>query len=64
MELVQVPEETCAVCKDGMAYDDNEIVFCGGCNVAVHQLCYGIETIPEGEWYAYSALELNQTTFG
>jgi hypothetical protein len=26
------------------------IVFCDGCNVAVHQLCYGILSIPAAEW--------------
>jgi hypothetical protein len=35
---------------DGSVYDDNDIVFCETCNVPVHQFCYGIETVPEGEW--------------
>jgi hypothetical protein len=24
------------------------MVFCDGCNVGVHQLCYGIDVIPDG----------------
>lgn len=28
----------------------NQIVFCERCDVAVHQHCYGIATVPDGEW--------------
>ena len=40
-----------ALCQlpDGDA--GNEIVFCDGCDAAMHQLCYGIPTIPEGDWF-------------
>lgn len=30
------------------------IVFCGNCNVPVHQSCYGIEQLPEGDWICYN----------
>lgn len=30
------------------------IVFCGNCNVPVHQSCYGIEQLPEGDWVCYN----------
>jgi hypothetical protein len=43
----------CCVCADDSGYSDNQLVYCDGheCLVAVHQGCYGIITVPEGNWY-------------
>ena len=41
----------CAICFDPTTSVENEIVFCDGCNVAVHQACYGVDDIPEDEWF-------------
>ena len=43
----------CCVCADDMGYGDNLLVYCDGedCEVAVHQGCYGISNVPEGNWY-------------
>lgn len=43
-------EIVCDVCRAPDSECDNEMVFCDGCNVCVHQACYGIETIPTGTW--------------
>jgi hypothetical protein len=40
----------CSFCE-GDAYDNsNKIVFCEVCAVGVHQLCYGVKTVPDGPW--------------
>ena len=41
-------EALCAICSDGSSVDPDVIVFCERCDMAVHQLCYGIEQIPAG----------------
>ncbi|CAJ0578935.1 unnamed protein product, partial [Mesorhabditis spiculigera] len=42
----------CCVCGDENGWSGNPLVYCDGpgCEVAVHQGCYGIIEVPEGEW--------------
>ncbi|KAK3100521.1 hypothetical protein FSP39_021267 [Pinctada imbricata] len=40
----------CAVCASPESEECNEMVFCDGCDICVHQACYGIQAIPEGSW--------------
>ena len=42
--------ETCNICGYGYSEPDDQLVFCEHCNLAVHQSCYGIATLPEGDW--------------
>lgn len=34
------------------------MVFCDACNICVHQACYGITEIPDGEWLCRPCKEL------
>lgn len=50
-QLEQDMDAVCEICNDGEVTPDNQILFCEACDVAVHQLCYGIEEVPEGDYY-------------
>ena len=53
-QLEQDMDAVCSICNDGEVTPDNQILFCDACNVAVHQMCYGIEEVPEGDYYCIS----------
>lgn len=44
-------DQCCDICFDDDSAFGNQIVFCGSCNVGVHQFCYNIPVIPADEWY-------------
>lgn len=46
-----VDDENVLICALQTEWDEeDEIVFCDGCNVSVHMSCYGIDALPTNEW--------------
>ncbi|ETI47297.1 hypothetical protein L914_08170 [Phytophthora nicotianae] len=54
-------EMWCRVCFSDQGFLDDPIVQCEKCSVAVHQYCYGIESVPEGDepWFCDFCTEPN-----
>ena len=47
----EISDDTCCdICGYPDASNANAIIFCDRCDVAVHQECYGVPSIPEGRW--------------
>jgi PHD-zinc-finger like domain/PHD-finger len=59
-QLEQDMDAVCEICGDGEVIPENQILFCEACNVAVHQMCYGIERVPEGDYYCIPCRRLRR----
>ncbi|OAA58367.1 Zinc finger, FYVE/PHD-type [Niveomyces insectorum RCEF 264] len=57
---VENDDETCAICGKPDSEPPNEIVFCENCDFAVHQRCYHVPVIPEGDWFCRHCSQLAQ----
>ena len=44
----------CSICGSGDYEENDLIVFCGFWGIAVHQCWYGVEELPDGEWFCIS----------
>ncbi|CAA21075.1 Mst2 complex subunit nto1 [Schizosaccharomyces pombe] len=59
IEPVRVEDELdgrCVICNEAECENSNAIVFCDNCNTSVHQNCYGIPFVPEGQWFCKKCL--------
>jgi len=55
-------DEVCTICSKPDSKRGNEIVFCGNCDMAVHQKCYGLAVIPKGDWICRTCSEEEVTS--
>ncbi|PBP21040.1 PHD-finger domain-containing protein [Diplocarpon rosae] len=44
-------DDMCAICSELHSRKKNPIMFCDGCNLAVHQKCYQVAKVPSGDWF-------------
>lgn len=44
-------EDACSCCGLAKCSENNDIVYCEGCDGAFHQVCYKIPVIPEGDFF-------------
>lgn len=61
-ESEEEDDEVCAICSKPDSKAPNEIVFCDNCDMAVHQLCYGLAEVPEGDWICRSCSQDDATS--
>ncbi|KAK3400180.1 origin recognition complex subunit 4 C-terminus-domain-containing protein [Sordaria brevicollis] len=50
-------DEVCVICSKPDSKRGNQIVFCDGCDKAVHRKCYGIARLPKGDWFCRECVE-------
>lgn len=53
-------DAVCMCCFDGTSDDKNQILFCDGCNATIHQYCYGVGEIPEGDYFCDRCMYLQK----
>ena len=63
-QIDQDMDAVCEICNDGEVTPDNQILFCEACNVAVHQMCYGIERVPSGDYYCIACRYFEREKMG
>jgi origin recognition complex subunit 4 len=52
----QMEETACSICSKLHSPRGNQILLCDGCDLAVHQKCYSVTVIPEGDWYCRNCM--------
>jgi hypothetical protein len=44
-------DSACGVCSKKRVRKGSEMLLCDGCDCAVHLKCYGLSSVPEGDWF-------------
>eukprot|EP00557_Chaetoceros_sp_GSL56_P014429 CAMPEP_0176484286 /NCGR_PEP_ID=MMETSP0200_2-20121128/4372_1 /TAXON_ID=947934 /ORGANISM="Chaetoceros sp., Strain GSL56" /LENGTH=1594 /DNA_ID=CAMNT_0017880747 /DNA_START=2820 /DNA_END=7604 /DNA_ORIENTATION=- len=50
-KLEEDENAVCDICGDGESSGENRIIFCDSCDISVHQHCYGVDTVPHGDYF-------------
>lgn len=50
IDVPKPDDVVCQICNSGENDDENHIVYCSLCNITVHQNCYILPNIPEGDF--------------
>jgi origin recognition complex subunit 4 len=53
----EADEIVCSLCLKPHSQAPNQIILCDICDFAVHQECYGVPDIPEGDWLCKSCTQ-------
>ncbi|KAK3294809.1 origin recognition complex subunit 4 C-terminus-domain-containing protein [Chaetomium fimeti] len=61
-ESEEEDDEVCAICSKPDSKAPNEIVFCDNCDMPVHQQCYGLAEVPEGDWICRNCSQEDATS--
>ncbi len=43
-------DDVCDICRGGESLDGDVLLCCERCEVWVHQACYGVHSVPSGDW--------------
>lgn len=52
----RITELACNICGFESSEANDQLIYCDGCNVCVHQECYGVPYVPENAWFCKKCL--------
>ena len=50
-EELETEDVLCMLCSLEHSVEQDLMLLCDGCDLAVHQRCYGVGRVPEGDWF-------------